>query len=293
MEVLEEYKKGLKAVEVEEVFDLVFYRPLAFLFVKLIYRTDITPNQLTVISMFLGLFGGASYVFGTAAATFAGGVFYLLYNIIDCSDGQLARLKKNGTELGRILDGVADYVVSVAAYVGIGIGYAGNSSSPGLFWVLTAVAGISNAIQSGLLDFYRNRFLDVMLDRVSILDDGLRGFQQEYESICKQPGHTFEKAMIWIYLKYSRVQRSLTSAEKKARVTSRADAKEYYAHNRVLIHFWTYLGPTTQWTLLIVCSFFNRLDIYLWGIAGVGNILAVIMMVLQKRCDATLSLSET
>ena len=51
---------------------------------------------------------------------------------------------------------------------------------------------------------------------------------------------------------------------------------------RVLMHCWTYLGPTTQWTLLVVCAFCGRLDIYLWGIAGVGNLLAILMMLVQR-----------
>ncbi len=66
--IIQEYKRGLKAVAVEEVLDLVFYRPLAFLLVKLIYRTSITPNELTLASMALGICGGVSYAFGTTVS---------------------------------------------------------------------------------------------------------------------------------------------------------------------------------------------------------------------------------
>ncbi len=44
MSLLKAYKSSLKLIEVEEVIELVFYRPLAFLFVRLIYSTNITPN---------------------------------------------------------------------------------------------------------------------------------------------------------------------------------------------------------------------------------------------------------
>ena len=57
MGLVAEYKQGLKSVAVEELFDLVFYRPLAFLFVKLVYRTGVTPNQLTLLSMVFGVLG--------------------------------------------------------------------------------------------------------------------------------------------------------------------------------------------------------------------------------------------
>jgi len=290
MTMLQEYKKALKSLAVEEVFDLIFYRPVAFLFVKLIYRTPITPNQLTILSVFLGLFGGTCYAFGTPSAYLLGGVFYLLYNIIDCSDGQLARLQQSGTRIGRILDGVADYIVSVAAYVGIGIGYASGSAHPVLLWCLTAVAGFGNAVQSGLLDLYRNRFLDIALGRVSILEDEQHAFEQEFEQLKQQKGFLFQKSVIWIYLQYSSVQRRLTSRTGGGEEQFKVDPSLYVRKNRILIHLWTYLGPTTQWTLLIVCSFADRLDVYLWGIGVVGNILAVIMSLVQRRADVQLNL---
>ena len=42
----QEYKKSLKRVEVEELVDRFFYRPVAFLVVKLVYNTRITPDQI-------------------------------------------------------------------------------------------------------------------------------------------------------------------------------------------------------------------------------------------------------
>ena len=189
MTLFEEFKKGLKAISVEEVLDLVFYRPLAFVLVKAIYHTQITPNQLTLASMVLGIVGGAAYAFGTPLAFVVGAVFYLLYDVVDCSDGQLARLKHAGTPIGRILDGVADYTASLAAYVGIGIGYACRSDHLLLMWLLTAAAGFSNAIQSGLLDFYRNRYLDIVLGRTSILDDEQQNLREAYEGMKVRQEH--------------------------------------------------------------------------------------------------------
>src|SRR3954464_2680836 len=103
MSWLSEYKKSLKMVEVEEYFDLFFYRPLAFVLVKTVYRTSITPNQLTIVAIFIGITCAIIYAQGTAYFAL-GALFFALYNIVDCSDGQLARIKKNGTHAGRIVD---------------------------------------------------------------------------------------------------------------------------------------------------------------------------------------------
>lgn len=293
MSLFHEYKSSLKKIEVEELFDLYFYRPLAFLLVKAVYSTNITPNQLTVISMIFGVLGGICYSFGTHKAFMFGAVLYLLYNVVDCSDGQLARLKKNGTTIGRILDGVADYVVSVALYFGIGFGYANNSSNPFLIWLLTAAAGISNAIQSGLLDYYRTRYLDYVLNRVSILDDGLKVFEDEFERLKKIKGRYFDKVIIWIYLQYSAIQQKVTNPKpEQEKIKAHINAEEYSKKNRLLIRLWTLLGPTTQWTFLIITSFLNRIDIYLLGIFVVGNILAIIIYFFQSKFDKALKLKS-
>ena len=293
MSLFHEYKSSLKKIEVEELFDLYFYRPLAFLLVKAVYSTNITPNQLTVISMIFGVLGGICYSFGTHKAFMFGAVLYLLYNVVDCSDGQLARLKKNGTTIGRILDGVADYVVSVALYFGIGFGYANNSSNPFLIWLLTAAAGISNAIQSGLLDYYRTRYLDYVLNRVSILDDGLKVFEDEFERLKKIKGRYFDKVIIWIYLQYSAIQQKVTNPKpEQEKIKAHISAEEYSKKNRLLIRLWTLLGPTTQWTFLIITSFLNRIDIYLLGIFVVGNILAIIIYFFQSKSDKALKLKS-
>jgi hypothetical protein len=293
MSLLQEYKNSLKKVEVEEAFDLYFYRPLAFLLVKGIYKTNITPNQLTVISMVFGVLGGFCYAFGNHNAYMVGAVLYLLYNVVDCSDGQLARMKKNGTQVGRILDGVADYVVSIALYFGIGFGFANNSSNPILMWIITAAAGFSNAFQSGLLDFYRNRYLDYVLNRVSVLDDGIKFFEEEFERLKSVKGRYFDKAVIWIYLQYSAIQHLIIrpkAEEEKTRPDVSPD--EYAKKNHWLIRLWTILGPTTQWTFIIITSFLNRIDIYLLGLLFVGNILAGIFSFFQYKADVALKLKS-
>ena len=264
MSLFQEYKNSLKKIEVEEFFDLYFYRPLAFLLVKAIYSTNITPNQLTVISMVFGVIGGFFYSFGNHNAFITGAVLVLLYNVVDCSDGQLARLKKNGTAVGRILDGIADYVVSVAVYFGIAFGYANSSSNPLFWWIITAAAGLSNAIQSGLLDFYRTRYLDYVLERASVLGDGIKTFEEEFERLKSVRGRFFDKIVIWIYLGYSKIQHKLTNPvateeQSKPNITP----AEYAEKNGLMIWLWTFLGPTTQWTFLIITSFINRFDIYL------------------------------
>jgi hypothetical protein len=292
MSLVEEYTQGLKSVAVEEILDLIFYRPLAFLVVKAVYPTSVTPNQLTLVSMLFGILGGVGFALGTPLGFVLGGTSFIVCDVLDCSDGQLARMKKNGTPVGRILDGVADYVSSFAAYLGIGIGYANASAHPLLMWFITIIVGFSNAFQSGLLDFYRNRYLDVTLHRASVLVDGQTAFKQEYASLRGKPGHVIEKALLWIYLEYSKVQRRFTAGQNTTGTPLNVDPELFAREQKSLMRLWTYLGPTTQFSFMIVCAFFNRWDIYFWGIAAVGNALAVILIIAQRGKDRSMNLRE-
>lgn len=287
MSFLNSYKKSLKMIEVEEILDLVFYRPLAFLFVKLVYNTNITPNQITWIAVVFGIVGGLLLMTNLPLALLIAGVFYIIYDVLDCSDGQLARLKQNGTLTGRIVDGFSDYIVSTFAYLGIGIGFATHSNDPLFYWGLTILAGLSNAAHSIALDFYRNQFLDYALNRESILGDDLEKYESEYNRLKAQGTNLIDRVLIQIYLKYSRIQIGLSS--KKLNVETKLfNPKEYYKKNKLMIRFWTFIGPTTELTFLIICVMINRLDIFLYGMVTVLNVYAFLLYFIQKKVNNSL-----
>jgi phosphatidylglycerophosphate synthase len=281
-----EYKKSLKMVEIEEFFDLFFYRPLAFILVKIIYPTNISPNQLTVTAIFVGISAGCVYATGLPNSCIYGAVLFMLYNVIDCSDGQLARLKRNGTHAGRIVDGIADYLSTAAVFIGLGIGYPDHTYSHSLWWMLLVIAAFSNVIQSAMVDYYRNRFLDYVLQRKSTFEEDLDSFREEYNAIKDQKNMWFDKWVIRTYFKYSALQDKLTS-KKKGEKLFKATPEEYYKKNKVIARFWVNIGPTAQITAIMVCSIINRFDIYFWIIIGLFNASAIITWLVQRNIDNT------
>jgi len=281
-----EYKKSLKMIEIEEFFDLFFYRPLAFILVKIIYPTNITPNQLTITAIFVGLTAGCVYAIGWPLSGLYGAILFMLFNIIDCSDGQLARLKKNGTHAGRIIDGIGDYITAAAVFIGLGIGHPDHKYSRTIWWLLLAMAALSNIIQSVLVDYYRNRFLDYVLQRKSTFEEDMDSFREEYDAIKNQKNKWLDKWIIKTYFKYSAFQDKLTP-KKKEEKSFKATPQEYYKKNKMAMRFWVTIGPTTQVTLLIICSAINRFDIYFWFTIGVFNAILAVMWLVQSRIDKT------
>lgn len=284
MSLLSEYKASLKLIEVEELLDLLFYRPLAFLFVKLIYKSNITPNQITTIALIIGMIGGVFYFFNTHVAISIGAVLLIVYDVLDCSDGMVARLKKNGTFFGRILDGLADYFVTVTVYLGIGFGFANNSDNPLLYWVLLSLAGASNIFHAITLDYYRNKFLDYAFNRDATLGESLDEFKREYQKINESGGNYFQRIIIWIYIKYSALQSNASNNSNNKKIV-KYNRQDYLRRNKRIIHFWTYLGPTTELTLIIIASFLNRLDLFMWTMIVIGNIYASILFTTQLQIN--------
>jgi phosphatidylglycerophosphate synthase len=284
MKWLTEYKRSLKMVEVEEIIDLTFYRPLAFLLVKLIYNTRVTPDQLTLSAIITGLIAGFFYSLGSQLNFYMGAIFLFLFVILDCSDGQLARLKKNGTKIGRLLDGIADYVVTTAVFIGIAIGYSYVDDHPySILFVLT-ISAICIIIQQLLVDFYRTRFLDIVLMRKNTFEDEIKEYRTEYIVLKNQKGRWLEKRIIHIYLIYSKVQRNLTSRGKREKFRN-ADPHDYYNKNKLIIRFWVFMGPSAMRTALIICSLIGRFDMFFWLIVVGFNFLVVFLWIIQRQIN--------
>lgn len=280
MSLIAEYKASLKNTTIEEFVDLFIFRPLAFLFVKSIYRTRITPNQITLLSMLSGICSGILFAVGSPASVILGGLFLALATIFDCADGQLARLKNNGTPFGRILDGVVDYIYTVAAFVGIAIGGMNGWIDPLVWWLFVSLAGASYALQAGILDFYRNEFLANLKGSSGFVENELSSAQSERDKYTAIKGHYLERLMLEVYIKYSSYQNRL---KPKTRASRNSNPAVYIKNSSLLIRLWALNGTSTHVFVLVCCAGFGRLDIFLWYILGFGSLYTVFVYVLQKH----------
>ena len=96
-----------------------FTRPAASLIVKAVFRTSITPNQLTYVSFFIGIAATAAYCMGTPLFFIFGGILVQLGSIFDCADGQLARAKDMRTRFGTYLDLFLDRISDTMVVLGM------------------------------------------------------------------------------------------------------------------------------------------------------------------------------
>ena len=84
------------------------YQPLAFFILRFIKKSNITPNQITLVSLIFGILAAICLYLNLKILSF----FMLQISfILDCLDGQLARLKSLSSKLGMWLDNLSDRIV--------------------------------------------------------------------------------------------------------------------------------------------------------------------------------------
>lgn len=277
-----EYFRSLKRPDVEEWADLFIFRPLAFLLVKAIFRTSFTPNQLSVFSMILGVTGGFLFATRGWGAAAAGAALVFLSVVVDCADGQLARLKKNGSHMGRLIDGGIDYVVGVAVYLGLGFGFMGVGEQPLRGWLIVAAAAVSNIIHSVIFDYYRNRYLAYVHGARSAQIDDRNSFRREYVQLKRQGGQKLRRGFIRVYLGYTAFQMKIS---RDPMTLGPIDAELFRKANRLPMRLWTFLGSSTQAILLIAALAARRLDFYFWAMIVVLNAAMVALFIMQAAVD--------
>ena len=158
------YWQSLKSLDVEEPIDVYVHRPLAYLLARALLPTPVSPNLVTIASMLIGVSGAYLMVADVpyhwqwaALCTFTGTVF-------DCADGQLARMRKTSSVIGRMLDGTADVIVTAAILIagGYHLYFKYGAANAWLGWAavaFTLVAGVATSIQTTLFDHYKTVFM--------------------------------------------------------------------------------------------------------------------------------------
>jgi phosphatidylglycerophosphate synthase len=165
--------------------DRLLNRPLGRPLSKLLVRTPISPNQVSLVSILTGL---ASAWFFARGDFVIGALVFQLCAIIDCVDGDLARAAFKQSRLGKWLDLGGDQVVHFSVFAAIGIGVARTDPSvPALalgasaaFGVLLSFALIVRALRqpaaqrgpllNKLLDATANRDFSVLMLALAIFD---------------------------------------------------------------------------------------------------------------------------
>lgn len=153
------YRDSLKSMDTEEHIDLAFYRPIGYAWACLAKKLGVTPNAITIASIFLGLGAGVLFYFPELWINVIGMLLLVWANSFDSADGQLARMTHQYSRLGRILDGLSGDFWFAAIYVAICLRENATSeffmAHHWVIWVMAVVTGLCHAKQAAMADYYR------------------------------------------------------------------------------------------------------------------------------------------
>lgn len=126
-----------------------FDRTISLAVTRRLAGTRITPNQMTLIAVAIGVLSAPFFLSMRPSVQVWGGILFLLHSIIDGCDGELARLKFQESRYGGVLDFWGDNVVHVAIFGCMALGLWFATQRPWTLW-----CGVSAVVFTGVSATY-------------------------------------------------------------------------------------------------------------------------------------------
>ncbi len=108
--------------EFEGLVDRFFNRKVSRWFTRIFLAAGVSPNVITILATLVGLVAAAGFGVGTYSAGIMAALLFQLAAVIDCCDGEVARLTFTESPFGAWLDIAMDNVVHMAIFAGIAVG---------------------------------------------------------------------------------------------------------------------------------------------------------------------------
>lgn len=202
----------LKSADTEEPIDIYFYRPIGYRWALFFQKIGVSPNTVTILSIFLGVAAGVCFYYSNIWITLLG-IFLLVWaNAYDSADGQLARMTKQFSPVGRALDGFAGDLWFASIY--IAICFRLFPVWGGWIWGMAVVAGFFHSKQASMADYYRNIHLLFLKGKSgSELDNSVELTEKYNKQTFKN--NWFDKIYLFFYRSYTKGQESWTPSFQK------------------------------------------------------------------------------
>jgi phosphatidylglycerophosphate synthase len=266
-----------KGRDVEEWADLHFFRPIGIRIARALRSTGISADQVTLWSLAIGLVAGHLFAYRDRWTNVIGFVLFIVSDIFDSADGQLARLRGTSTRFGRALDGISDNLRFVNLYFHLIY----RLIATGFWWpgavLLVAAAGLAHTFQSAAVDFVRNAFLYIGVGNQGELD-----LPEDLDA--RRPGTAFERFEARVYRDYVLRQAQLFPRSvrlirllRQYRVTD-AFRAEYRARQDVVLPLCAWLGQNIRFVLLGVAALAAHVSAFLWTEAVWMSLLLVVLL---------------
>lgn len=293
METTTAFQQSLKSNDTEEQIDIWFYRPIGFRIATVCARLGITPNTVTIISIFIGVAAGILFYPQSLAINAVGMLCLVIANSLDSADGQLARMTNNKSRLGRILDGLAGDFWFAAIHIAICFRSMEEGWSSWI-WFWGVAAGASHVVQSAMADYYRQVHLFFIKGSNGSELDNSADLAREYEQLSWRRDF-FKKLIARGYLNYTRQQEFFSPRlqrflhEIKTRFPNGLPLNfiaDFRTANKPLMKYTNIVQFNTRVLFLFLWLLIDQAWLYFFFDVFVLNPILVYMCVRQERVSA-------
>ena len=277
-----------KGTAVEEWLDLRFFRPVGIRIARALAPTGTSADQVTAWSLAIGLVAGHLFAYPGRRAAVLGFALFIMSDVLDSADGQLARLRGTSSRLGRTLDGINDSVRFLNLYCHLIY----RLIRAGWWWpgavVLVACAGLAHTYQSAAVDFVRNAFL-----RLGIGSGGELDLPEDLST--DTGGSVLERFAARVYRDYVlRQSQFFAWSIRLVRLLRRSGSTEafraeYRARQGSLLPLCGWLGQNIRFLLLGVAALLGQTPAFLWVEAVPLSLLLLVLIVLHERNASSLA----
>ncbi|MDR2805847.1 MAG: CDP-alcohol phosphatidyltransferase family protein [Dysgonamonadaceae bacterium] len=201
------WKLTLKSTDTEEFLDMHFYRPIGYAWALFFQKINVSPNQVTIAAIFIGMAAGVCFYFTDFYINLAG-IFLLIWaNSFDSADGQLARMTHKRSVTGRILDGICGDCWFGAIYLAIVFRLWPEWNWPIL--LLALITGYCHLKQAAMADYFRNIHLLFLRGKNDSELDNSQYLKEKYQQ-TKRKKTLPVRVIQSIYLNYTKKQENRT-----------------------------------------------------------------------------------
>ena len=284
------FENSLKSNDTEEKIDIWFYRPIGYQIALFCAKIGMTPNTVTIISIFFGVAAGILFYSQDLMINVIGMLSLVFANSLDSADGQLARMTNNKSRLGRILDGAAGDFWFISIHIALCL-RSMNEGWTALIWIPGVIAGFSHVIQSAMADYYRNVHLFFIKGTSGSELDNSRDLQLEYDQLSWSKNFGM-KFIARFYLNYTNMQESFSPKLQKLLATVRGKYKtglpqnlitDFRTRNKPLMKYTNIIQFNTRVLFLFLWLFLDQAWVYFFFDIFVLNPILIYMCARQEK----------
>lgn len=292
-ELDKEYEASLKSIETENKIDRIFYRPIGFRIARMLRGTGITPNMITVISIFVGAAVGFMFYHDNLTYNICG-ILLLVFAIFTTAWMGSWHVLQGSSPLSGVSwtdsPGISGSPRSISGFA-LRLSH---DYGTDWFFALAVLSGLSHLVQANITDYYKTLHL------YFISKDKGSEFQslEQVEAKHKEMKYGINKFFYFLYRWYTMLQVKATPTLQRMLQNLhakygdnipeniRVDFRKQSRHLMRYIDLLTFNGRTMVMFVIVLTG--QVWAYYLYEIIVLNIVLAIVMRKHEKMCASFL-----